>query len=66
MKDKLIEDLKKILPIHNNAFWGTTPIVVVQKWDYEAIATDLENLGYRHIDDFTQPTQKQYVIEVRR
>lgn len=46
MKQQLIEDLKKILPIHNWAYWGSTRIAVTQKWDYEAIATELENLGY--------------------
>lgn len=51
MHNQLIEDLKKILPIHNWAFWGTTQIAVTQKWDYEAIATELEDLGYIHQDD---------------
>jgi hypothetical protein len=66
MNEQLVEDLKKILPIHNQAFWGSTPIAVTQVWDYKAIAAELEKLGYYHINDFTQPSKKQYIIEVRR
>jgi glycogen synthase len=54
MKQQLIEDLKNILPIHNWAYWGNTRIAVTQKWDYEAIATKLEDLGYIHQDDIHQ------------
>lgn len=61
MKQQLIEDLKKILPIHNWAYWGNTPIAVTQRWDYKAIAEDLRKLGYCRKDDMCRRcTQKQW------
>lgn len=60
MKHQLIEDLKGILPIHNWAYWGNTPIAVTQKWDYAAIADELEKLGYIHKDDICQERGKKH------